>query len=196
VTSEDQGGSTYKLSLSGDGIKVDRRVDGSVAAQILQLVIGGVPATAPTELRGRTTARSSRARKTSAARGRGDPKPKGRRKGASPGIVKDLSLRPRGKKSFADFVAEKKPATHQEKQVVIVHWLRHVAGMASGITPDHVNSCYLDAGWPRPSDLSNALAVTSTRKGWLDTSVTNDIRITTRGEDEVNHKLPRAAKSK
>lgn len=197
VASQEQGGNSYKLSLTGAGIKVDRAVDASVASQILHLVLGDGQSPAgpngPSEPQSGTPTRSSRTRKKTAATA-SDGKPKARRKAASPGIVKDLSMRPKGKKSFADFVAEKSPTTHQEKQTVIVHWLRHEAGMTSGVTPDHVNSCYVEAGWPRPSDLSNALAVTSTKKGWLDTSTTNDIKITTRGEDEVNHKLPRPAK--
>lgn len=196
MTPEGQNGGSYKLSLNGEGIKVDRVVDASTAAEILQLVMGGVPSSNRIEATSsKATRSSSRPRRKAKIGAAGDSKPKVRRKaGSSPGIVRDLSLRPKGKKAFADFAAEKAPKTHQEKQVVIVHWLRHEAGLTSGITPDHVNSCYLDAGWPRPNDLVNALHVTAARKGWLDTSTKDDITITTRGEDEVNHKLPRPAK--
>jgi len=105
-------------------------------------------------------------------------------------MVKDLSLRPKGKKAFADFVAEKQPSSHQQKQLVSVYWLAKEAGFSSGISVDHINTCYHGAGWRRPSDLRNALAVTAVRKGWLDTSDGSDIKLTVPGEDFVVHELP------
>ena len=73
---------------------------------------------------------------------------------------------------------------------MIVYWLREEAGISSGITVDHVNTCYAEANWARPADLRNALQVTAATKGWLDTSNMDDIRLTTRGEDELLHNLP------
>ncbi len=75
-----------------------------------------------------------------------------------------------------------------------VYWLEKEAGMSSGITADHINTCYKAAGWKRPSNLGNAVAVTSTRKGWLDTSDGGNIKLTVPGEDFVTHELPPAEK--
>jgi len=108
----------------------------------------------------------------------------------------DLSLRPKGKKAFAEFVAEKQPGSHQQKQLVAVYWLAKEAGLAFGITVDHINTCYQGAGWKRPGNLRNSLAVTSVKKGWLDTSDGNDIKLTVPGEDFVLHELPPPQKKK
>jgi hypothetical protein len=64
------------------------------------------------------------------------------RRSGGPSVVKDLSLRPKGKKSFAEFVAEKQPGSHQQNQLVAVYWLAKEAGLASGITVDHINTGY------------------------------------------------------
>lgn len=183
---------TFKVTIDGDGVKVARDVDAATATEILGLVMGG--GSSPQRPASSGRAGRSRSRRTKPVASGQTAKTK--RRSSSPNVVRDLSLRPKGKTAFVDFADEKKPATHQQKQVVIVHWLRHEAGMSEGITTDHVNTCYLEANWPRPSDLSNALAVTSKRKGWLDTSDLSNIRVTTRGEDEVNHNLPPKPKKK
>ncbi len=187
-------GPTYELTLEGEGIKVARTLSSATAMEVLSLVMTG--GTAPGSGGGQraTPRRSPRRRRaaTTTSTKDGAPKPKARRRG-SPGVVKDLSLRPKGKIAFADFVAEKGPKTHQQKQTVIVYWLHHEAGLTS-ITPDHVNTCYVDAGWARPADLYNNLQVTAGQKGWLDTRDMSDIKVTTRGEDEVNHNLPPQSK--
>ena len=82
------------------------------------------------------------------------------------------------------------PSSHQQKQAVILYWLKHEAGLGTGITVDHVNTCYLDANWARPAELPNSLSVTANKKGWLDSRNFDDLKITTRGEDIVQHDLP------
>lgn len=161
--------------------------------------MGGDPAHTPIDSSGKAEARTAkkpRTRGTKAPDGEGAVKPKRRRRSGGPGIVKDLSLRPSGKTSFVTFAKEKKPRTHAEKQAVIVYWLQHEAGMSKGITPAHINTCYQEAGWPRPTDLVANLYLTAHRKGWLDTSDIENIIVPTRGEDLVQHSLPPAAKEK
>ncbi len=89
-----------------------------------------------------------------------------------------------------DFADEKRPKTHQQKQAVIVYWLRDEAGLQQGITVDHINTCYQAAGWKRPKNLENSVVVTSMRKAWLDTSDLSNITLTVPGEDLVSHELP------
>ena len=103
-------------------------------------------------------------------------------------------MRPSGKTSLVAFVEDKQPKYHNEKQTVILHWLTHEAGLAEGVTVDHVNTCYVEAKWARPADLENNLQVNANKKGWLDTSDMENIKLTTRGEDLVQHELPRGAK--
>ena len=176
----------YRLTLTGDGIQIDKKVDSTSAAEIVALAMGPVgsgsqsPQVAKSRQRGaaRGTKKSSRERGKEARR-RGGPR-----------VLKELSLRPPGGTPFVEFAREKQPKTHPQKHAVIVLWLRDETGLNSGITVDHVNTCYVEAGWSRPNDLSNTLVVTAARKGWLDTSDMSNIEITPRGEDEVSHNLP------
>lgn len=108
-------------------------------------------------------------------------------------IVRDLNLRPKGKKSFGDFVAEKQPSSNFERCAVAVYYLKNEAGI-DAVTPSHVFTCFKDAHWRVPSDLANALALTAHRKGWVDTRDMDSLTVTTHGENLIEHDLPRKAK--
>jgi hypothetical protein len=109
-----------------------------------------------------------------------------------PSIVKDLNLRPKDKKDFPTFVSEKKPDGNYEKCTVAVYYLKQELGMAT-VGVDHVFTCFKAVNWRLPADLENTLALTSHRKGWLDTSNFDDIKITVHGENLVEHDLPARA---
>src|SRR5688500_16314770 len=115
--SESESQETYQLKLTGDGVTIDKPLDPETARAVLAVAMGGTAPTGSTSSQRRSSRRSARKPKPS----EGGAKPK-RRSRQSPGIVKDLSMRPKGKKTFKDFVAEKNPRTHTEKQIVIVHW--------------------------------------------------------------------------
>jgi hypothetical protein len=104
-------------------------------------------------------------------------------------LVKDLDLNPDGKKSFRSFAKEKTPKSGFEKCVVAIYYLHNELGLDC-ITSDYVFTCFKDAGWRVPSDMYNVLAVTSSRKGWLDTSDMMNINVTPRGENLIEHDLP------
>jgi hypothetical protein len=185
----ESGGSsgTYKVTIDGDGVKVSKEVGADVATALLSLVMGGTTsAPSPSTQRSKP---SSRRRPAKVANNGSTAKP-AKKKAGSPGIVGDLVLRPKGKQSFGEFAAEKAPRSNQQKMVVAVYWLAKIGGMTSGVTVDHVNTCFVDAKWRRPTDLVNALSVTATRQGWLDTGDKSNIALTTRGEDEVQFNLP------
>jgi len=119
---------------------------------------------------------------------------KKRKPKSGPTIVKDLNLRPKGKKPFADFIAEKQPSDNQEKCTVAVYYLKHELDQKT-VDANHVFTCYKSATWRVPADLENALSLTAHRKGWLDTSDMKDIKLTTHGENLVEHDLPPKLKS-
>src|SRR5438552_12532875 len=97
----------------------------------------------------------------------------GRRSG--PSLDRKLSLRPKGRQSFKDFATAKAPKTALERNVVAVHWLQGAGVKPVG--PDQVYTCYSDMGWRRPTDIYNSLAVTASKKGWLDTADMNDVKV-------------------
>jgi hypothetical protein len=122
---------------------------------------------------------------------------KSKKKGAKPlkktkqnlTIVKELNLREKGKKSFIDFVEEKKPKSIKEKCVVSVYYLYHILRIEQ-ICINHVYTCFKNMNWRIPPDLKNMLHQ-SASEGWLDTSSQNDIKITTQGDNLVEQDLPR-----
>lgn len=102
--------------------------------------------------------------------------------------VKELNLRPAGKKSAKDFVAEKNPTNQKQKCVVALYYLLHILEMEkAGI--DHIYTLFKDSSWPVPADLPNTLHQAGS-EGWLDTADATNIKITPKGENIVEHELP------
>lgn len=184
----------YTLSLTGGPVEIkNAEIDANTARAVVDIVMGG---RVDGQSRGSRSHRAAgrpagtrRSRQKAQAQNGG-----GARRRGSLGIVKELSMRPQGKKSLGDFVKEKQPRTQQQRQVVAIYWLQHEAGMEGGITVDHINTCYQHVGWSRPANLHNALSVTANKKGWLDPSDRGDIKLTVHGEDFVRHELPIAEK--
>jgi len=110
-------------------------------------------------------------------------------------IVRDLNLKPKSKESFNGFADKKKPGSNQEKCVVAVYYL-HTVLQLTGIAIEHVFTCFKDMAWRLPSDLANTLRYTASVKGWLDTGDSSSIKLTTHGENLIEHDLPRKTKEK
>ena len=106
--------------------------------------------------------------------------------------VKDLNLRPSGKSSARDFVAEKKPTNQKQKCVVALYYLLHTLELEKA-SIDHIYTFFKDCSWPVPADLPNTLHQAGTA-GWLDTADATDIKITPMGENVVEHDLPKKPK--
>jgi hypothetical protein len=119
-------------------------------------------------------------------------KPKGKGK-LSPSIVKDLNLKPSGKKSLDAFSNEKKPGSNQQKCALSVYYLRNELGLKQ-VGADHVYTCFKHMKWRVPSDLRNTLQYTASKDGWLDTAEMSDIKMTAIGDNLVEHDLPSPAK--
>lgn len=112
----------------------------------------------------------------------------------TPTIIKELNLVPSEKQSFKAFVEEKQPKSNQEKCTVAVYYLRHELELES-VSPNHIFTCYKNVGW-RVTDIYNIVRLTASRKGWLDTSNSNDIKTTPHGENLVEFDLPKKSKTK
>ncbi|TIN25779.1 MAG: hypothetical protein E5Y31_15985 [Mesorhizobium sp.] len=111
-------------------------------------------------------------------------------------FLKDLDLRPNGKKSLEDFVEEKQPASNEDKYAVVVYYFSEVAELPA-VSVNHVGSAFrLMKNWREPGDVSASLRITSSRKGTLDTSNLESIKITPTGRNFVEHELPSPPKAK
>ena len=103
--------------------------------------------------------------------------------------VKDLNLRPDGEKTLRDFYAEKSPESQTEQISVFVYYLR--IAKVPKITACHVYTCYKDVGVRPPNNLPQIIRNTgSSKKGWLDCSDAEALKITNLGETLVEHDLP------
>lgn len=113
-----------------------------------------------------------------------------RRRASGPSVTYDktLNLRPAGLQSFEDFVAEKKPSSDHERNLIAVYYLTRIAEVTATI--DRVYTCYKDRGWRVPTNLRNALPLTAAKKGWLITKNLNDLKVAVPGENYVEHDLP------
>ena len=192
--------SKFKVAVEGGGLTMGKEVDQATALAVVNLLMGGEATTEPKRLDGsdedgggKATATRHRSTPSGAKGGKSRGKRKGGAgKGKSVSLDKELSLRPKGKKSFQDFADEKKPATHDDKVTTAVYWLSKTAGHKA--TAEAVNSCYKGAGWKRPSDLRNAIAQVASKKAWIDTEDNRDLKVTNSGEDRVEHELPASTK--
>jgi hypothetical protein len=105
-------------------------------------------------------------------------------------LVKDLDLRPTDKQHLKALLDEKKPKGQNEKIALCVYWLRRVLEI-DGVTPNHVYTCMDDVKIRIPNDLPQTLRNISNRNGWIDTTNSNAIEITTKGANLIQHDLPR-----
>ena len=196
---------TFKVAVEGSGLTMDTEVDQATALAVMNILMGGDPKpSAPLTLGddgedghgdgdGASGKSDKRRRRAKPRKGKAKAKRQGgKTRRQSVGLVKDLSLRPKGKKSFPDFIKEKKPTSQHDKHAVCVYWLTQEAGHKA--TPEAVNTCHQGVDWKRPADLRAALRLTASKKGWIDTADSADIKITTSGEDHVRYDLPKPAK--
>lgn len=108
-------------------------------------------------------------------------------------ILGDLDLKPVGKKSLRDFIGEKNPSERGgETSTVMVYYLQKILGLEN-ITLDHVYTCYKHAEKRVPISVRSDLKNIRDRKGWIDCNDMTKIRVTTAGENLVEHELPKKA---
>lgn len=119
-------------------------------------------------------------------RKRGEGAKRDRNAGLS--IVKSLNLRPQGKDSLKEFVAAKKPQKQIEHIAVYVYYLRRILDEAN-VGFSHLFTCFKEVGERVPEDLPQTCRNVASQKGWIDTSNQDELKITTRGENFVEHEL-------
>lgn len=109
-------------------------------------------------------------------------------------IIKDINFRSEnGKPSLSEFCITKKPKSNIEFNVLAIYYLTKVMGLEN-ITIDHVYTCYKETNRPVPISLKQSLFDTSSsRYGYIDIK-DNNFSIPTRGENLVEHELPKASK--
>jgi hypothetical protein len=109
-------------------------------------------------------------------------------------FVKDLDLRPQGKTSLRVFYENKKPSGPQQILTLVVYYLQHELEVKN-ISANHVYTALkeLTELGVRVPNIPSGVRNISNRKGWLDTSDLNNLRMTVPGDNFIEHDLPRNA---
>lgn len=105
-------------------------------------------------------------------------------------LIKDLDFKKTDSGvSLKEFYKEKSPTSFAEKNVIFVSYLKNVLKIPK-VTLDHVYTCYDEVGSRKPSAFKQSIADTSSKKSWLDTASFDDITVSIRGQNYVDHDLP------
>ena len=104
-------------------------------------------------------------------------------------ITKDINLS-MDRVTLKQFYIEKNPKSALERNVCFVYYLQKISNLEK-IAIGHIYTCYKDLNIQPPAKLRQSLADTASKKGWLDTQSTNDIKLTLKGESFVEHELPK-----
>jgi hypothetical protein len=105
-------------------------------------------------------------------------------------IVKELDLSGKNVgKSLKNFYNEKSPFSFGDKNVVFVYYLKKIAKIPN-VTLGHIFTCYDEVGSRKPNAFKQSIADTSSKKGWLNTSSFENIDVSIRGQNQVEHELP------
>jgi hypothetical protein len=152
------------LSDKGDGTQAD------------------TPSTEPvSDSNGETSAAGDALRKK-----RGEGKPQDRNAGIK--LVGDIDFVPNGKQSLKDLFAEKAPGSDMDQILVICYFLQHTAE-STQIGPGHILSGFKHVGKPVPKDLKQTIRNMKEKKAWLNFTDIESIRLTTEGDNRVEHEL-------
>lgn len=103
------------------------------------------------------------------------------------GLV-ELNFRPDDGSSFKEFVATKSPKNDVEAVVTYVYFLQHKMKVAP-IGPRQVYTAFKEAGRPVPKDLRQTIRNVKSTKMFINFSDIDDIKITTQGDNFVEHDL-------
>lgn len=107
-------------------------------------------------------------------------------------LVKDLDLSGiNGKLSLRKFCGQYSLKSSQEKNLTFCYYLQEVINHTP-ITVNKVFTCYRNLGIKTPKALHQSLWDTSHRKGWLDTTSLEDIKVPIAGVNYIEHDMKKA----
>ena len=122
------------------------------------------------------------------------PKKSAKSKGSKPtlSILKDLNLDGDGNtQGLREFFGQHKPSTNFQRNLIFTYYLQYILEITD-ITLDHIYSCYRHISSLKvPQQLQQSLWDTSFRKGWLDTSQAEEIKVAIPGMNYLEHDMPK-----
>lgn len=121
----------------------------------------------------------------------GTTKKKPQQSTKTPKIVPDLNLRPNdGKDSLDIFYASLSiKNSSKEQNLVFIYYMQKILGLTR-ISMDSVYTCYKHIKKIKvPGNLYQSLADTKNKKGWIDTSNMEELKVTIPGENYLEHDM-------
>jgi hypothetical protein len=103
-------------------------------------------------------------------------------------LVPNLEFRPAGKQTLKAFVEERGAKSDVENVVAMIHYMQHTMGL-SKIGPPHVMTAFKEVGKPIPVDLKATIRNIKKSKAFLAFTEIDDIRMTTQGDNFVEHDM-------
>ena len=103
-------------------------------------------------------------------------------------LVGDLDLVPNGKPALKGYFAEKAPGSDMDQVLVLCHYFQHVLQLATfGL--GHILTGFRHVDEPVPVDLRGTVRHIKNSKAWLSFTDMENIRVTTQGDNRVQHEL-------
>ncbi|MBB6329829.1 hypothetical protein HNP24_000779 [Chryseobacterium sediminis] len=105
------------------------------------------------------------------------------------GLISSLNLISKGSLSLKDFFGQFVTKNNFENNIVILSYLKNEM-KEENVGVNHIYTCYKNLGIKVPS-IKQSLFDTKHRKGWIDTSNIEDLKITVAGENFMDHEIVR-----
>jgi hypothetical protein len=103
-------------------------------------------------------------------------------------LVGSLNFVPEGKTALKTFFSEKSPLSDMDQVLVLCHYLQHVL-QSPTFGPGHILTGFRHVGKPVPTDLRQTIRNIKKEKAWLNFTDPENIRMTTEGDNRVEHEL-------
>lgn len=102
-------------------------------------------------------------------------------------LISSLNLVSKAKISLKDYFGKYTTKNNFEYNIVILSYLKNEL-KEPNVGINHIYTCYKTLGLKIPS-IKQSLLDTKNRKGWIDTSSTDDLKITVAGENFMDHEI-------
>ncbi|WP_439473700.1 hypothetical protein [Algoriphagus formosus] len=102
-------------------------------------------------------------------------------------LVTSLNLVSAGSKSLKDFFAEYDAKNNFDYNIIILYYLKNELTDIE-VSVNHIYTCYKHLGLKVPN-ITQSLRDTKNRKGWIDTSNSDDLKVTIAGENYIEHEI-------
>lgn len=104
-------------------------------------------------------------------------------------LLTSLNLLPKGKESLKDYFVKFETKTNFDYNIVILNYLKNELH-EQNVGSNHFYTCYKSLSLKVPN-IIQSLRDTKSRKGWIDTTNSDDITITVAGENYIDHEIGR-----